>query len=252
MNPVGNRGASRRRFLQLGAGGMILGPLLLQASTTSFAQMKQTSSPMKIGIVGSGRLGGTVGSLWVKAGHEVMFSSRHPENLKEMAAKLGPRAHVGTVAQAIAFSNVILLAVPYSALPDIGREHGAALAGRFVVDASNPVVRRDGAVAEEAYANGIGATSLKYLPGTRYVRAFNPVGTAALEREGHRPGTPMGMPVAGDDAQAVAVAMQLVRDVGFEPVVVALARANAFAPGTQLFGKVTPVDEWRKYLGTAQ
>ena len=252
MSLVRIRNVNRRRFLQLSAGGLILGPLLGQQSTLVFAQMKPTPSPMKIGVVGSGRLGGTVGALWVKAGHEIMFSSRNPETLTGMAANLGPRARVGTVAEAIAFSEVILLAVPYAALPDVGREHGGALAGKFIIDASNPVVRRDGAIAEEALANGIGATSLKYLPGTRYVRAFNPVGSAALRSEGFRAGTPVGMPIAGDDAQAIAIATQLVRDAGFEPVVVPLARANTFAPGTQFYGKAVPVDEWRKYLGISQ
>ncbi|MGZ5125852.1 MAG: NADPH-dependent F420 reductase [Burkholderiales bacterium] len=244
--------ASRRTFLRLGAAGIIFGSLLMQQPLPTFAQSKPAASPLKIGIVGSGKLGGTVGSLWVKAGHEVMFSSRHPEELKDMASKLGPRARVGTVQEAIAFGDVILLAVPYSALPQIGRENGSALKGKIIVDASNPVVRRDGQVAEEAMTNGIGATSLKYLPGTRYVRAFNPVGTAALENESHRAGTPIGMPVAGDDAQAVKVATQLVRDAGFEPVVVPLARASEFAPGTPIFGKPTPVDELRKYLGVAR
>jgi predicted dinucleotide-binding enzyme len=181
-----------------------------------------------------------------------MFSSRHPEELKDTLTKLGPRAHVGSVADAMTFGDVILLAVPYSALPQIGRDNAAALKGKIVVDASNPVVRRDGQVAEEAMTNGIGATSLKYLAGSRYVRAFNPVGTAALEHESHRAGTPIGMPVAGDDPAAVKVATQLVRDAGFEPVVVPLARASEFAPGTPIFGKPTPVDELRKYLGAAR
>ena len=150
------------------------------------------------------------------------------------------------------FSPLMQVAVPYSALPQIGRENAAALAGKIILDASNPVVRRDGQVAEEAMANGIGATSLKYLPGTRYVRAFNPVGTAALERESHRAGTPIGMPVAGDDAQAVKTAMQLVRDAGFEPVVLPLSRSMAFAPGTEIFGRATPVDELRQKLGAAK
>jgi len=252
MSRIPRRVASRRTFLRLGLLWMLCGAVFGLQLDASAAQTDSAAPPMKIGIVGSGKLGGTVGTLWVKAGHEVMFSSRHPEELKEMASKLGPRARVGTVSEAIAFGNVILLAVPYSALPQIGRENGSALAGKIVVDASNPVVRRDGAVAEEAVANGVGPTSLKYLPGVRYVRAFNPVGTAALERENHREGTPIGMPVAGDDAQAVKVASQLVRDAGFEPVVVPLSRAMAFAPGTPIFGKATPVDELRKYLGSAQ
>src|SRR6266545_34666 len=144
---------SRRAFLLSTASAIVLASL---AQHSSGGEMKPAATPMKIGIVGSGRLGGTVGSLWVKAGHEVMFSSRHPEQLKEMTDKLGPRAHAGTIEQAIAFSNVMLLAVPYSALPEIGRDNAAALKGKIVIDASNPVVRRDGEVAQEAMTNGIG------------------------------------------------------------------------------------------------
>ena len=239
--------SAERRTLLKAVAATIAAPLLA-ASLAVPAQSATAATPARIGIVGSGHVGGTVGMLWVKAGHEVMFSSRHPEELKEMAARLGPRAHVGTVAEAIAFGPVVFIAVPYSALPGIGRDNAAALKGRIVIDASNPIVRRDGAVAEEAMASGIGATSLKYLPGTRYVRTFNSVGTGTLERESRRAGTPLGIPLAGDDAEAVKIASQLARDAGFEPVVVPLSRAMDFAPGTALFGKGLPVDELRKQL----
>jgi predicted dinucleotide-binding enzyme len=240
---------ARRRLI---AAAGLLAASFVQPSPSAHAQAKPTPTPLKIGIVGSGNVGGTVGALWVKAGHEVMFSSRHPEQLKEMAAKLGSRAHVGTVPEAIAFGNVIFLAVPYSALPQIGRDNAAALAGKIVIDASNPIARRDGQVAEEAMASGIGPTSLKYLPGVRYVRTFNSVGTGQLERDSHRAGTPIGVPMAGDDPQAVKTATQLVRDAGFEPVVVPLARAMDFAPGTELFGRGLPADELKGRLGRAK
>jgi predicted dinucleotide-binding enzyme len=242
----------RRRFLQLGAASLLCGPVLVQHASSALAQAKPASTSLRIGIIGSGNVGAAVGELWIKAGHEVLFSSRHPESLKDMAAKLGPRAHVGTVAQAAAFGDVIFLAVPYSALPEIGRDNVKALSGKVVIDASNPIARRDGPVAEEAMANGIGVTSLKYLPGVRYVRAFNPVGAGELRRLSNQPGTPIGMPMAGDDAQAVKTASQLVRDAGFEPVVVPLARAMDFAPGTPLFGRPTPADELRQRLGAAR
>src|SRR4051812_5608763 len=241
-------GQTRRRFLGISA-AYLLGA---RAASSAYAQGKPTSAPLKIGIIGSGNVGSAVGELWVKAGHEVMFSSRHPESLKDMAAKLGPKAHVGTVADAAAFGNVIFLAVPYSALPDIGRDNAKSFAGKVLVDASNPVVRRDGPVAEEAMASGIAPTSIKYLPGVRYVRAFNPVGAGQLRQLSNRAGTPIGMPVAGDDALAVKTATQLVRDAGFEPVVLPLSRAMAFAPGTETFGRPTPVDELRQKLGAAK
>ena len=99
----------------------------------------------RIGVVGSGHIGGTIGGLWVKAGHPVMFSSRHPDELKDLVAGLGPLARAGTVAQAIEFGDVIFVAVPYGALPQIGQDYKDALKGKVVLDACNAVASRDGA-----------------------------------------------------------------------------------------------------------
>ena len=238
----------RRAFLRIG-GTAVLFPFLA-SPFSAFAQ--SAAGAMKIGIVGSGRLGGTVGGLWVKAGHQVLFSSRHPENLKGLVEGLGPKARAGTVAEAIAFGEAILIAVPYGALPQVGRDNAKGLAGKIVLDACNPIAARDGEIVKEAFENGIGPTSMKYLPGTRLVRAFNPVGTRSLENESRRAGEPIGMPVAGDDKEALKVAEKLVRDAGFEPVVVPLARAMDFAPSTPLFGRALPVSELRQRLGIAQ
>jgi 8-hydroxy-5-deazaflavin:NADPH oxidoreductase len=243
---------SRRMFLCMSGGiaavlaGAIRAPLAFAQTTTS--------SAMKIGVVGSGKLGGSVGGRWVKAGHEVFFSSRHPEELKGLVDSLGSRAHAGSVKDALAFGSIVFIAVPYAALPDIGRENAAGLAGKIVIDACNPIASRDGDIVKEAMANGIGPTSTKYLPGTRLVRAFNPVGYRNFEGEPQTApsGERIGMPVAGDDPEAVKLASQLVRDAGLEPVVVPLARAMDFAPGTALFGKAIPVSELRKQLGVAQ
>ena len=102
-------------------------------------------------VVGSGRLGGAVGSLFVKAGHPVLFASRHPEELKSLADPLGPLARTGTVAQALAFADVILLAVPYSAVPEVGQQH--RWQGKIVLDATNAIAARDGAIVDEVKAD---------------------------------------------------------------------------------------------------
>src|SRR5208282_4615901 len=156
-----------RRAL-LGCGGALLAALALPFP--AFAQAT-SAAKLPIGVIGSGKIGGTVGSLWVKAGHRVMFSSRHPEELKDMVAGLGPLAHAGTVAQAIAFSNTLFFAVPYGAMPQIGQDYRDQLKGKIVLDAENANAGRDGAVADEVEKNGIGVTSQKYLPGTHVVRA---------------------------------------------------------------------------------
>jgi predicted dinucleotide-binding enzyme len=241
------RGVSRRGLLRIGAG-----MALLAAAVSSRAQ--QQAAPLSIGVIGAGRIGGSVGSRWVRAGHRVFFSSRHPEQLKELVDRLGPRASAGAVAEAVAFGSVILLAVPYGALPAIGSENHAGLAGKIVLDACNPIAARDGDTAREAMQNGIGATSLKYLQGARLVRVFNPVPYRYFEGDA-RPteaGEPIGMPLAGDDPEAISIASRLVHEAGAEPVVVPLARAMEFAPGTALFGKALPVSELRSKLGVTR
>ncbi|MDO8534486.1 MAG: NAD(P)-binding domain-containing protein [Xanthobacteraceae bacterium] len=239
----------RRAFLRIG------GAATLFSFLTPLAAFAQTASGggMKIGVVGSGRLGGTVGGLWVKAGHQVMFSSRHPEELVRLVEGLGPKARAGTVEQAVAFGEVILIAVPYSALPQVGRDNAKGLAGKVVLDACNPVAARDGEIVKEADANGVGPTSAKYLPGTRLVRAFNSFGSGTFASESRRAGEPIGVPIAGDDPEAMKVAAKLVRDAGFEPVAVPLARAKEFSPSNgPLFRQALPVKELRQRLGITQ
>lgn len=210
----------------------------------------ESQTPMKIGIIGAGRIGGTMGEHWVKAGHEVMLSSRHPENLKELAARLGPRARVGTPREAAAFGDVIFIAVPYSAMPEIGRDYAAEMKGKVVVNASNPIPRRDGPVAEDAQKKGAGLADVELLPGTRVARAFTSPGAGVFQSEAHRAGERIAVAVAADDKAAMEVAARLVRDAGFEPVLVGpLARAREFQPGTALFGRAMTAREMKQALG---
>ena len=121
----------RRNFLQLAGYG--LGVLILAARPARARAQTNTGAPLKIGSVGAGRMGGALGALFVKAGHPVMFSSRHPENLKDLAQRLGPLAQVGAVEQAVAFGDVVVMVVPYAALEEIGKAHGRALATKPLV-----------------------------------------------------------------------------------------------------------------------
>src|SRR6202043_3060771 len=194
----------RGRRALLGAAGAFVLQMALQP-TTALGQTS-TGSKMKIGIIGAGHIGSTIGELWAKAGHPVFFSSRHPEELKDLVARLGPVAQAGTVEQAIAFGDVVFLAVPYGALPQIGKDYGKSLAGKIVLDADNAVASRDGAIAEEAERDGIGVTSQKYLPGARLVRAFNTLSYMIFAREANRPAPRLAGPIAGDDPEAVQVA----------------------------------------------
>jgi len=230
MNP------RRRVFLQLAA--LLALPLRAHANST-----------MKIGVVGSGRVGGALGGVWVKAGHQVMFSSRNIEHDKALAARLGPNARAGTPREAAAFGEVLLVSVPYRALPDVGKDLAGLLKGKVVIDTCNPFPGRDGEIAEWARKKGAGVASAELLPGARIVRAFNAIGAARMGSVHEQPGR-VGMPIAGDDPRAIEVASRLIRDIGFEPVLVGgLTMGKHLMPGTPLAGEHAPA-EIRKIAAT--
>src|SRR5580692_7375478 len=121
----------RRAFLDLALGGLTLGVV----AASPFAALAQAAggAKLKIATIGAGREGGALGTLFAKAGHPVMFSSRHPEQLKDLVTKAGPNAKAGTVDEAVAFADVVLMVVPYTAVKDIGKDYGAALAKKQLV-----------------------------------------------------------------------------------------------------------------------
>ncbi len=203
----------------------------------------------KIGIIGSGKVGGTLGTLWAKAGDDVMFASRHPEELKDLVAKAGPHAKAGTPAEAAAFGDVVVLAVPYTAMPAVAKEDAAALKGKVVFDTTNAVAPRDGDMVKEVDAKGIGAMSASLFPATHLLRAFNAINYKMMASESDRKGDPVGIPLASDDPQAIKVGSDLVKQAGFVPVVVPLARAGEFGPQRKFGVGAFSVADWKEKLG---
>lgn len=245
--------ACSRRDLLRTAGAVAAGVAVTGLWLTALAGPAASRSRMKIGIIGAGRIGGALGELWVKAGHEVLLSSRHPETLKDLAARLGPLARAGTPREAAAFGDVILIAVPYGALPQVGRDFVAEMRGKGVLDCANPFPHRDGPVAEDARRQGTGVASPEHLPGVRLVRAFNTIPFGVLRSQAHRAGERVAVPLAGDDQEALEIAARLVEDAGFEPVVVgSLARAREFDVGTPVFGRGLTARELRQRLGLGE
>jgi 8-hydroxy-5-deazaflavin:NADPH oxidoreductase len=228
--------------------GLVAAALVLAATVTS-AFAADAATPEKIGIIGAGHIGGALAKLWVAAGHEVLMSSRHPEELQALAQSLGPKARVGTPREAALFGDVVLVSVPYKALPEIGQQLKSELAGKVVLDTCNPYPERDGPMAVEVRKQGTGVASPQFLPGVRLVRAFNAIGWRDLEHEAHRKGDPVAIPLAGDDPQALALAQRLVTDAGFTPVVVGpLSRAREFDVGTMPYTRLLTAAQLRAAL----
>ena len=223
--------------------------LLALAAFAGGQEAYAQSEPLRIGIIGTGNIGGALARHWVNAGHEVFISSRNPQELQPLADELGPRAHAGTPAQAAAFGEVMLISVPYSAIPQVGAEHAAAMAGKIVLDTSNPVARRDGGIVPMALELGSGVATSQFFPGTRIVRAFNCIPAASLANQPNREPARIAIPLAGDDAEALEVAQRLVDDAGFDGVVVGpLEVARHFDLGQPLAKGDLSADELRALI----
>lgn len=241
--PMGILGNLGRRDLLKAAGTVLAcGPLLR-------AERAAADTKVKIGVIGSGNVGSNLGRVLAKAGHPVMFSSRNLEHDKQLAVEVGANARAGTPAEAAAFGDVLILAVPYGALPDLGKSLDGALKGKIVVDACNPFPNRDGEIANRARDQGAGRVSAELLPGARIVRAFNAIGAARMGEAHEHPGK-VGMPIAGDDKQAIEVVSRLIREIGYEPVLIGgLDKGKYLMPGTPLSGEHSP-EEIRKIAAT--
>jgi predicted dinucleotide-binding enzyme len=206
---------------------------------------------LRIGIVGAGMIGSTLAKLWVDAGHHVQLASRHPDDLQPLVERLGSRATAGTPASAAAFGDVVMLTVPLAAVSDLASDLRPLLVGKIVLDTGNAYEKRDGEVAREAarHPQGSAGWAAAMFPGSRWVKAFNTVYCETPASEAHRPGDRVGIPLAGDDADAVAIAAQLVQDAGFAPVIAgALARGKEFEPDTRPYNTGMSARDLRKIL----
>lgn len=241
-------GVSRRHFVHT---AMTAAAVVFTAPIfANLAIAKTTDKPLKIGVIGAGKIGGSVGVLWAQAGHEVFFSSRHPETLGELVKAAGPTAKVGYPRDAAEFGEVVFMAVPYHAMPSVGQDLSSLLQGKVVLDCSNPYPSRDGDMALAALKKGTGIASAEFLPGVRLVRAYNSIRHSAILTQAHRKGELMAIPLAADDDDALKVASKLIRESGFDPVVVGpLSKAREFDNRSTLYGMEGTAQELRKAFG---
>lgn len=205
----------------------------------------------KVGIVGSGNIGGNLGVLLAKAGCEVFFSSRHPENLGGLVEAAGPTAKAGNIEEAIAFGDVVILSVPLKAYRELDDETRQALKGKIVIDTSNPYPDRDGAIAVEARQDpgGMGSVVARLLPGARIVRAFNSVYFEDLRKTVNKNGEKIGIPIASDDQEGLDAAVELAQKAGLDPVIVGgLRSSKLFDVGTSVYATSASAREIKQKL----
>ena len=172
---------------------------------------------MKIGILGSGLMGGKLGRIWAEAGHDVTFSyARSRAKLDRLAGEVGATA--GTVAEAVEGADAVLLAVHWSRRADV-LEQAGDLAGKVVLNCSLPLNDSNSALVVGTTSSGAEELA-KLRPHARWVSCFNTNPSESFypvfARKGNVP-APQVL-TYGDDASAKKVAGQLIRDVGFEPL----------------------------------
>ena len=173
---------------------------------------------MKIGIIGSGNIGGTAAQLFVDAGHQVAISnSRGPQSLKDLEKSSGSNVKAMTLEETIAFGDVILLAIPWrkrQELPSSG-----LFDGKIIIDAMNPYSENFEIIDLEPSSSS--EEVAKQLNGARIVKAFNTIYYQHLKTKGN-PNLPkedrIVIFVAGDDAQAKSTVSKLIDEIGFTPV----------------------------------
>ncbi len=170
---------------------------------------------MRIGIIGAGRIGGNCAHQAVRAGHEVKLSfARDTSKLERLAAELGEAASTGRAADAVAFGDLVILSVPWGAIPEALAQAGE-LAGRLVVDTTNQF----GSGPMPGSGQTAAAFNAQRMPGARYVKTFNTL-TAGFQAQAadRDPAERVVQWICGDDAEAKRVVAGLVDQMGYVPV----------------------------------
>lgn len=202
-----------------------------------------------IAIIGAGMIGETLAKLWTRAGYPVVLSSRHPENLSDMAEVSG--AETAVPEKAARLGDIVIVTISLKNIPALAEAIAPIVADKVVIDTNNPHPDRDGEVAQHARHDGQGSAQwfAGLFPGARVVKAFNTVYYRTLLERTNPEHPTVGIPLASDDHEAMAAVADLVRDAGFEPVAVGgLARAQDFDVGTPVYNSGAGAVELRRML----
>ena len=195
---------------------------------------------MRIGILGSGLMGGKLGTIWTRAGHEVVFSYSHSEQkLKKLARDAKGKARAGSPREAAQEADAVLLAVHWSRVDDVLQQAGD-LSGKIIVSCSLPMNADDTDLVIAHTSSGAEELAKK-LPKARVVSAFSTVPSEVLFGvfEARRKATKPNVVYCGDDAGSKKIAAQLIRDVGFDPIDAGPLRlARYIEPFTLLIGRL--------------
>ncbi len=212
--------------------------------------MKTTS--YNIGIIGSGAIGGILGTYWAQAGHKVMFSSRNPEKLATLVEKAGDHSQFGSVEEATTFGDIILLAVNYSSINEAIEKIKGLVTDKIIIDATNPLVK-----TENGYQNMIpenttaGERMQQLLPDAKIMKSYTTLWSKYLETESNRKDGLLVMPLSGGNKTDKQKVAQLIIDSGFHPYDLGdLSQSKPQDPGSAIWNKPLPLKQFDEAIQT--
>jgi predicted dinucleotide-binding enzyme len=208
---------------------------------------------MRIGIIGAGNIGGTLTKRLTRVGHEVwVANSRGPESLADLASETG--AYAATITEAATNKDVVIVTIPEGRIPELPADVLDAIAdSTVVIDTGNYYPRRDGRLREIEE----GTTESRWVAqqiGHPVIKAFNSIHAKHLMENGKPAGAPgrIALPVAGDDARAKKVVMELVDQLGFDPIDAGgLDDSWRQQPGSPVYGVNHDAEGVRRALASA-
>lgn len=196
---------------------------------------------MRVAVIGAGGMGGSLGRLLARAGHEVVFAgSRNPQKLAHAVELAGPNARTDRMSDAIEDAGIVVIAVPFDRYPDVARQAGPSLRDQVVLDTSNPITMRDGRVEFLTVPDGLTAAAhqQRTLGPVRLVKAFNLICASQIDQLATRVGDQQAAVLfVGNEPAAKQTVARLITDAGFIPV-----DAGALADATVI--ELASVDDW--------
>jgi len=177
---------------------------------------------MNITIIGAGNMGRGIGTRLLSGGHTVTLVDREPDSAAALAEQIASSADKGANVKTASFGSpindqIVILAVPYDATGSIIEQYGSKLAGKTVVDISNPLNATFDGLAIQADTSAAEEIAKEVPNGTKVVKAFNTIFSQTLE-EGEVDGKPLDVLIAGDNADAKEKVAELVKDGGMRPI----------------------------------
>ncbi|MCL4233895.1 MAG: NADPH-dependent F420 reductase [Deltaproteobacteria bacterium] len=172
---------------------------------------------MRIAMIGSGNVGGTLGRRFTQVGHEVTFAARNPESsrLADLRATMGPDFRVETIARAAANAEIVVLATPWAGTID-AIDAAGGLAGKIVIDCTNPIAAGMSGLSVGTHSSGAEQVAAR-VPGARVVKGFSTTGSMNMANPDYR-GDAITMFLCGDDPEAKAIVASMAAEIGFEPI----------------------------------